>query len=52
VLVGIAKKGEIPDFTNYKPPVLPILGADAEAFTADKVVIAVGGLGCLPAWRR
>lgn len=39
VLVGIAKKGEIPDFTNYKPPVLPILGTDAEAFTADKVVI-------------
>ena len=32
VLVGIAKKGETPDFTRYKPPVLPILGADAKTF--------------------
>ncbi len=39
VLVGIAKKGMRPDFTNYKPPVLPILGADAEAFTADKTIV-------------
>ena len=39
VLVGVAKAKEIPDFTNYRPPVLPILGADAEAFTADKTVI-------------
>ena len=38
VLVGVAKKGETPDFTTYRPPVLPVLGADATAFTADKVV--------------
>ena len=38
VLVGVAKKGEEPDFTNYKPPVLPILGADADAFTPDKAI--------------
>lgn len=39
VLVGIARKGMRPDFTNYKPPVLPILGADVEAFTADKTIV-------------
>ena len=38
VLVGIAKAKRRPDFTNYRPPVLPILGTDAEAFTADTVV--------------
>lgn len=38
VVVGIAKKGEHPDFTNYKPPVLPLLGADVNAFTADKSI--------------
>ncbi|MFO0804603.1 MAG: alpha/beta hydrolase-fold protein [Gemmataceae bacterium] len=32
VVVGFAKKGETPDFTGYKPPVLPILGADAAKF--------------------
>ena len=39
VLVGIAKKGEEPDFTNYKPPVLPLLGMDAQAFSADKTIV-------------
>ncbi|MDB5312450.1 MAG: hypothetical protein JWO38_6652 [Gemmataceae bacterium] len=38
VLVGVAKAKEVPDFTNYRPPVLPILGADAEMFTADKTI--------------
>lgn len=38
VVVGIARKGSTPDFTNYKPPVLPLLGADVSAFTADKAV--------------
>jgi hypothetical protein len=38
VLVGIGPKDGEPDFTNYRPPVLPILGADCENFTADKVV--------------
>lgn len=38
VLVGIAKAGQRPNFTRTDPPVLPILGADAEAFAADTVV--------------
>jgi hypothetical protein len=38
VLVGIAKGKQGPDFTNYRPPVLPILGTDAEPFAADTVV--------------
>jgi hypothetical protein len=38
VLVGIAKPGRRVNFTNYRPPVLPILGADVEAFAADTVV--------------
>jgi hypothetical protein len=38
VLVGIAKAKRRPDFTNYRPPVLPILGTDVEAFAADTVV--------------
>ena len=38
VLVGVGPAGGEPDFTNYKPPVLPILGADADNFTADKSV--------------
>ena len=42
LIVGIAKKGEHVDFTNYKPPVLPILGVDVEAFTADKTVVLDG----------
>ncbi len=39
VLVGIARPGQRVDFTNYRPPVLPILGADATAFTADRTVV-------------
>ena len=38
VLVGIAPAGETPDFTNYRPPVLPILGADANDFSANKTI--------------
>lgn len=38
VLVGIAKAKQRPNFTNYRPPVLPVLGADADAFAADTVV--------------
>ncbi|HEY3789876.1 MAG TPA: alpha/beta hydrolase-fold protein, partial [Urbifossiella sp.] len=48
VIVGIAKKGETPDFTSYKPPVLPILGADAEAFTADKTIVLDALSDCFP----
>jgi hypothetical protein len=38
VLVGIAKGKGRPNFTSYRPPVLPILGTDADAFAADTVV--------------
>src|SRR5438067_1904132 len=57
VLVGVGKPDGEPDFTNYRPPVLPILGADADAFTADKTVtldassdvFPLNGLNELPA---
>lgn len=39
VLVGIAKAKEQPNFTETDPPVLPILGADANPFTADTVIV-------------
>src|SRR5688500_483026 len=29
VLVAVGPKNGTPDFTEYKPPVLPVLGADA-----------------------
>src|SRR5437016_2335470 len=38
VLVGIGPAKSEPDFTNYRPPVLPILGTDADEFTADKTI--------------
>lgn len=38
VLVAVGPKNGTPDFTNYRPPVLPVLGADADKFTADKTV--------------
>ena len=38
VLVGIGPKDGMPDFTNYHPPVLPILGTDVQAFTVDQMV--------------
>lgn len=38
VLVAIAKAKQRPNFTNYRPPVLPVLGTDADPFTADKIV--------------
>ena len=52
VVVGIARKGETPDFTNYKPPVLPILGADATKFPitldAETLCFPKDGLKNLP----
>ena len=39
LLVGIAKARQRPNFTNYHPPVLPVLGADVEAFAAETVAI-------------
>jgi hypothetical protein len=38
VLVGIAKAGEQPSFTHTDPPVLPILGADADRFGPETVI--------------
>lgn len=49
VLVGIGPKGGEPDFTNYRPPVLPILGADAADFTADKTITLDAGSDVFPA---
>lgn len=49
VLVGIARPKETPDFTNYKPPVLPILGADVEGFTAGKAVLLDAASDVFPA---
>jgi hypothetical protein len=33
VLVAVGRAGQPPNFTNYVPPVLPVLGADADDFT-------------------
>lgn len=49
LLVGIAPAGKAPDFTNYRPPVLPLLGADADAFTAGKVFTLDGRADQFPA---
>ncbi|HJZ60211.1 MAG TPA: hypothetical protein VKE74_35035 [Gemmataceae bacterium] len=57
VLVGIGPANGEPNFTNYRPPVLPILGADADGFTADKSVtldassdvFPLNGLNAIPA---
>jgi hypothetical protein len=49
VLVGIGPKNGQPSFTNYHPPVLPVLGTDAEKFTADKTVTLDAGCDCFPA---
>jgi hypothetical protein len=38
VLVAVGPAGRPPSFTNYVPPVLPVLGADADDFTADKTI--------------
>jgi hypothetical protein len=38
VLVGIGKVKQKIEFTRTDPPVLPILGADANPFTADTVI--------------
>ena len=48
LVVGIARKGATPDFTNYRPPVLPILGVDVPNFTADKAVAVGGDTECFP----
>jgi hypothetical protein len=57
VLVGIAPAGRRIDFTNYRPPTSTVLGADADAFTAEKTVtldsksdvFPAAGLAGLPA---
>jgi hypothetical protein len=49
VLVAIGPRDGQPDFTNYRPPVLPILGADADSFTADKVITLDANSDVFPA---
>ncbi|MBA4186460.1 MAG: hypothetical protein C0467_00435 [Planctomycetaceae bacterium] len=57
LLVGIGPADSEPDFTNYRPPVLPILGIDVDGFSDDKSItldgssdmFPVGGLEKLPA---
>lgn len=39
VVLAIAKGKGRPSFTNTDPPTPPVLGADADPFTADKVVV-------------
>lgn len=39
VLVAIAKARQRPNFTNYHPPVLPVMGVDVKAFGRDTVAI-------------
>lgn len=48
LLVGLCKKGERVDFTNYKAPLLPILGIDAAGFTADKAFSLDASSECFP----
>jgi len=48
VLVAIAKSGQRPNFTNYHPPVLPVLGADADAFSVDTIVTLDAGSTTFP----
>jgi hypothetical protein len=57
VVVAIGPKDGEPNFTNYRPPVLPVLGADIDSFTVDKTVtldaqsdvFPAGGFENLPA---
>jgi hypothetical protein len=49
VLVAVGPKNGRPNFTNYVPPVLPVLGADADAFTADKTVVLNAASDMFPA---
>lgn len=48
VLVGLAPKGRTPSFTNYQPPVWPILGTDADSFTAIKTFVLDASAECFP----
>ncbi len=48
VLVGIARKGAKPDFTRYKPPVLPILGADANDLAPGTTIVLDTGSDLFP----
>jgi hypothetical protein len=48
LVIGLADKGETRDFTNYKPPVLPILGVDVESFAAGKSILVGGDALCFP----
>jgi hypothetical protein len=39
LLVGLGPEEGAPDFTNYFPPVLPILGVDVDDFDANKTIV-------------
>jgi hypothetical protein len=57
VVVATAPENGRPDFTNYRPPVWPVLGADADGFSADKTItldaksdhFPANGMATLPA---
>jgi hypothetical protein len=48
VLVAVGPARGAPDFTRTRPPVLPVLGADAEKFTADTPVTLDGKSATFP----
>lgn len=48
VVLAIAKGKGRPNFTNTDPPANPVLGVDATAFTADKVVTLDGASDIFP----
>src|SRR5688572_23970328 len=48
VLVAVGPARGVPDFTRTQPPVLPVLGADVEKFTADTTVTLDGRSATFP----
>ncbi|HVK15275.1 MAG TPA: hypothetical protein VM597_41430, partial [Gemmataceae bacterium] len=48
VLVAVGPAHGAPDFTRTQPPVLPVLGADADKFTADTAVTLDGKSATFP----
>ncbi|HET6573900.1 MAG TPA: alpha/beta hydrolase-fold protein [Fimbriiglobus sp.] len=48
VLVAVGPARGVPSFTRTQPPVLPVLGADVEKFTADTTVTLDGNSATFP----
>lgn len=48
VLVAVGPAGGAPEFTRTQPPVLPVLGADADKLTADTAVTLDGKSATFP----